>query len=262
MNFHLMRRCARKSLCIQRLHPLSKAIVTMLYMMLLMSIGQYDLTHLMGFLVYPIVICILAELPIRKIFSYGLVTMPFVMGVGLSHLWIDHTFYIELGNFSVSSGMICFLTLTLKGILAITGSLIFMMTTPIEAFMGALEKCKVPSILLALFFLTYRYIYLLVEETQTMYTAYKLRAPKQKGIHYLAWGTFLGQILLRTYQRGNRLYETMLLRGFDGTLHFTWEKRFKVKDFLYVVGWSSYLLFISRWNLPELLAKIYLEYLS
>ena len=46
--------------------------------------------------------------------------------------------------------------------------------------------------------------------------AYKLRAPYQKGINIKAWGSFAGQILLRSIDRAEIVYESMLLRGFNG----------------------------------------------
>ena len=49
-----------------------------------------------------------------------------------------------------------------------------------------------------------------------MIQAYSLRAPNQKGIHISAWGSFLGQLLLRSMDRAQELYYSMLLRGFRG----------------------------------------------
>ena len=49
-----------------------------------------------------------------------------------------------------------------------------------------------------------------------MTTAYSLRAPGQKGVHVSAWGSFLGQLLLRSMDRAQELYESMQLRGFHG----------------------------------------------
>ena len=53
-----------------------------------------------------------------------------------------------------------------------------------------------------------------------MTEAYKLRAPGQKGIHISAWGSFLGQLLLRSMDRAQELFGSMLLRGFQGEFFY------------------------------------------
>ena len=65
----------------------------------------------------------------------------------------------------------------------------------------------------------------LLDEVSAMTQAYSLRAPGQKGIHISAWGTFLGQLLLRTMDRADDLYEAMMLRGFSGEFHYAAGKR-------------------------------------
>ena len=67
-----------------------------------------------------------------------------------------------------------------------------------------------------------------------MTNAYHLRAPGQKGIHVSAWGSFLGQLLLRTMDRGRELYESMLLRGYHEHFHYAPSKPFGAKDAIYL----------------------------
>jgi predicted PurR-regulated permease PerM len=84
------------------------------------------------------------------------------------------------------------LTLMLKGILALTASFLLVATSGIARICAALRRMHVPSVLVTLLLLTYRYITLLSEEVSVMSNAYHLRAPRQKGIEYSAWGSFLG----------------------------------------------------------------------
>lgn len=62
----------------------------------------------------------------------------------------------------------------------------------------------------------YRYISVLLAETQRVVQAYELRAPGQKGIHFKVWGSLMGQMLLRSMDRAEVIYESMCLRGFVG----------------------------------------------
>jgi cobalt/nickel transport system permease protein len=63
-----------------------------------------------------------------------------------------------------------------------------------------------------------------------MTEAYHLRAPGQKGIQVSAWGSFLGQLLLRSMDRAQELYAAMLLRGYDGEFPYAEDRAFRPAD--------------------------------
>lgn len=75
--------------------------------------------------------------------------------------------------------------------------------------------------------LTYRYVTVLLEEANRMTQAYSLRAPNQKGVHFKVWGTLAGQLLLRSMDRANEVYESMTLRGYQE--NFTIQRRSRAK---------------------------------
>ena len=79
---------------------------------------------------------------------------------------------------------------------------------------AALRQLHVPRVLVTTILLTYRYIVLLLQEGNRISTAYALRAPGEKGIHFRAWGSLLGQLLLRSVDRAQLVYESMMLRGY------------------------------------------------
>ena len=68
-----------------------------------------------------------------------------------------------------------------------------------------------------------------------MTDAYKLRAPGQKGIHISAWGSFLGQLLLRSMDRAQELYGSMLLRGFRGEFFYADVPSCKLSGIIYMI---------------------------
>ena len=90
------------------------------------------------------------------------------------------------------------ITLMLKGVFALMASFLLIATTPMDSLCAALRKLHVPSLLVTLLLLTYRYVAVMLREVSVMTDAYHLRAPGQKGIHISAWGSFLGQLLLRS----------------------------------------------------------------
>ena len=147
------------------------------------------------------------------------------------------------------------LTLMMKGVFSLAASFLLMATTRIEALCAALRKIHVPSMPVTLLLLTYRYAAVLAEEANVMTQAYSLRAPGQKGIHYSAWGSFLGQLLLRSMDRAEELYSSMLLRGHHGEFCYAQERRSSAADVLYAVLWCA-LFAAARWvNLTQILGS-------
>lgn len=92
-------------------------------------------------------------------------------------------------------------------------------TTGMEQICYALQLLHLPKVMSVVLLLTYRYLILLLQEGSRMSAAYALRAPHSKGIAFNAWGTLVGQLLLRSIDRAQTVYESMALRGFDGTFY-------------------------------------------
>ena len=129
------------------------------------------------------------------------------------------------------------ITLMIKGVLCLMASFLLIATTTIEEICYGFRQLHVPKILTSLMLLTYRYVSLLLEEVDIMTTAYHLRAPGQKGIHYKAWGSFLGELLIRTMDRATTIYESMELRGYHGEFYYVTKEYPVKKSIIYSVIW-------------------------
>ena len=150
-------------------------------------------------------------------------------------------------------------TLLLKGVFSLMASFLLIATTPMDSLCAALRKLHVPGILVTLLLLTYRYIGVLMEQVAVMTDAYRLRAPGQKGLHISAWGSFLGQLLLRSMDRAEELYGSMLLRGFRGEYHYARLDGLKWKDWVFTAVCLG-LFAAARWvNIPALLGSLFVR---
>ena len=205
---------------VHRLHPLCKLIVTVAYIATVVSFSKYDFSGLVVMVLYPVFLFQAAGIPIHTCFYKLRGVLPLVCAVGLINPFLDHTPLLRLGNLVVTGGVVSMLTLLLKGVFSLMASFLLIATTPMDSLCAALRRLHVPSILVTLLLLTYRYIGVMLEEVTIMAEAYKLRAPGQKGIHISAWGSFLGQLLLRSMDRAQELHGSMLLRGFQGEFFY------------------------------------------
>ena len=241
---------------VHRLHPLCKLLVTVLYIAVVVSFPKYNITGLMAMVLYPVLLFQAADIPVRLCFYRLRIVLPLVCAVGIANPFLDHTPMLYLGNCMVTGGVISMITLMLKGIFALMASFLLIATTPIDTLCGGLRKLRVPSVLVTLLLLTYRYIGVMLQEVSVMTQAYKLRAPGQKGIHVSAWGSFLGQLLLRSMDRAEELYNSMQLRGFRGEFHYAEAPRFRSVDGVFAVCWSAAILAARMVDLAAVLGNL------
>ena len=189
-------------------------------------------------------------------FFYKLrIVLPLVMAVGLFNPFFDRAILLRVGPVAVSGGVVSMITLMLKGLYCLMASFLLMATTPIDNLCAALRQLHVPKMLVTLLLLTYRYVGVMTEELAVMTDAYHLRAPGQKGIHISAWGSFLGQLLLRSMDRAQELYSSMLLRGYHQHFHYADIKPFRARDALYMIGCILVFLLLRYLRLAQLLGS-------
>lgn len=205
---------------VHRLNPLCKLLVSIFYIVTVVSFPKYDFSGLVVMLLYPVLLFQAAGIPVHLCFYKLRVVLPLVCAVGLVNPFLNHVPLLQLGGLTITGGFVSMLTLMLKGVFSLMASFLLIATTPVDAICAALRKIHVPEIITTLLLLTYRYIGVMMEQVSVMSQAYKLRAPGQKGLHISAWGSFLGQLLLRSMDRAEELYNSMTLRGFRGEFYY------------------------------------------
>ncbi|HML38794.1 MAG TPA: cobalt ECF transporter T component CbiQ [Bacillota bacterium] len=217
---------------IHRWHPMVKMITTTVYLVVVISFDKYNISGLLPFFVYPILLMALGELPYRSVLTRLLVALPFSFFAGLSNPFLDRDAALFLFGLPVSWGLLSFLSIILKTVLTVMAVLILIATTPMDQLARQLIRLKVPRIFVMQIMLTYRYLALLLSEASGMMTAYHLRARNQKGIRLEHVGTFMGQLLLRSYDRAEKVYIAMKCRGFNGEYQFAAPERMRPGDFI------------------------------
>lgn len=239
-----------------RLSPLSKLLLTVLYVSLTLSFPKYALSGLSMMALFPLFGYQVAGISLFVCFQRLRFILPLVCVVGLFNPFLDRGTLFYLGDLPISGGIISMLTLLLKGVFSLTAAFLLIATTPLEGICGALGKLRCPKVMVSLLLLTFRYITVLLDEVSLMTEAYSLRAPEQRGVHISAWGSFLGQLLLRSMDRAESLYSSMLLRGFTGELPESFNTAASPLSWT-AAGICAALMFLSRmYDPPALLGKL------
>lgn len=201
---------------IHRLNPGLKLLVTFIYLLVVLSNERHVLMPLLVLCFYPAVLIPLADIPFGAIFKRVCVALPFSLFAGISNLIFERDVILTLWHIPITAGMVSFTTLMFKTFLCVSAVLLLIATTESFKLFALMRRIHIPRVLVLTIMMTYRYIFLLLEETSNMTRAYHLRAPGEKGIRMKDMGSFLGQLILRCFDRSERVYAAMECRGFTG----------------------------------------------
>jgi cobalt/nickel transport system permease protein len=144
------------------------------------------------------------------------------------------------------AGLVCGKALTI-----LTLMLVLLTSSPLEANLKAAHALYLPGLLVQLAFLTYRYIFLLLGEWGRLRVALRVRGFRSRVDRhsYRTLGHVAGTLLVRGYERAERVGQAMRCRGFTGRFYSLAEFRSGPVDvgvFLVVVVCSTLLL---AWDL-------------
>ncbi len=123
--------------------------------------------------------------------------------------------------------------LIMAKVIGATSLIIFLsMTTPVNKLLNAARWFKVPDTWIEIAMLSYRYSFVLLEDAVTITNAQKARlgySSLARGLR--SFGELMGSTVIRTYDRSGAVYESMVLRGYNGTMrNIVWEEEFRIKD--------------------------------
>ena len=241
---------------IHKLHPAAKLFTTIAYILITLSFDKYDLSGIVPMVIWPVLMFQISGVEVRTCFYKLRIVLPLVMAVGLFNPFFDKQILLQIGNIGVSGGVISMITLMLKGVFCLMASFLLMATTKIDSLCAALRALHVPAMMVSLLQLTYRYVGVMTEELAVMTDAYHLRAPGQKGIHISAWGSFLGQLLLRSMDRAQELFASMMLRGYHDHFHYADIDRFKARDAGFMALCILFFVLLRYGNIAMLLGGL------
>ena len=244
---------------VHRLHPAAKLLATIAYILVTLSFDKYDLSGIVPMVLWPVLMYQISGVEVRTCFYKLRIMLPLVMAVGLFNPLFDKEILLNVGNIGISGGVVSMMTLMLKGVFCLMASFLLMATTKIDSLCAALRKLHVPAMLVSLLQLTYRYVGVMTEELAVMTDAYHLRAPGQKGIHISAWGSFLGQLLLRSMDRAQELYSSMMLRGYHDHFHYADIDRFRMRDALFMAVCILFFLMLRYADISQLIGGLFVR---
>ena len=209
---------ARGNSFLHRIDPRVKFITATPYIFLIALITGIN-GPLIG-LLFSIVMVLFADLNIRNLLNRLLGVNAFIF-----LLWIflpfsypgDAIFYIGALK-ATREGLLYVLSITLKANAIVIATIAILGTSELFSLAHAFVHFKVPKKLIHLFFFFYRYISVLHEEYVRLKRSITIRAfqPRTNMHTYRTYAYLVGMLIVRSYDRSQRIYQAMLCRGFKG----------------------------------------------
>ena len=174
---------------------------------------------------------ILSDLGISYVQKRSLLALPFILAAFPVVFTISGE---PLASFSIASwtltvtqpGVERFISIALKSWISVQAAVVLAASTPFPALLAAMRAIRIPRLLVAIFGLMWRYLFVLADEALRLMRARAARSsqsaePGAKTGGGLAWrarvtGGMAGSLFLRALERSDRIYMAMVSRGYDG----------------------------------------------
>lgn len=146
-------------------------------------------------------------------------------------------FFVQIFFYGMAEGLAHGFLIMAKVLGAVSLIIFLSMTTPVNKLLNAARWFKVPNTWVEIAMLSYRYSFVLLEDAITIRNAQKVRLGYSSLARSLkSFGELMGSTVIRTYDRSIAVYESMMLRGYNGTTrNIVWKEKFGMNDAIAVM---------------------------
>ena len=240
-----------------RLDARAKVIATAAFIITVVSFERYTVAALLPLAAYPVALIALGDLPVASLARKMLVAAPFAVLVGVFNPMLDRAPMLLAGDVTVAAGWVSFASILVRFALTVSAALALVAGTGVSALCAALARLGVPNVFTAQLLFMFRYAFVLGAEAARMSAARELRSGG-RSLALSAYGPLLGHLLLRAFERAQRIHLAMMARGFDGELRTLRMLRWNARDTAFVVAWGAFFVAVRAVDLPMLLGRMLL----
>lgn len=218
---------------IHRLDPRIKLVLTLAFILAtaLTPMGVWPVYILLFALVLSVEI--ISELGVWRVLKrsslalpFMLAALPLIFNTGTDKLF---AFPIGIGELTVfGEGLERFLSIVVRSWLSVQMAIVMASTTPFPDLLIAMRGIRIPRLLVAIFGLMWRYLFVMADEAGRLLRARESRSgdsgqPGLKVGGSIPWrarttGGMAGSLFLRSLERGDRIHSAMAARGYNGEI--------------------------------------------
>ena len=145
-NIRLLDELSEKKTLIHSIHSLIKLMVTIGYIISILSFNKYEILGLVPFVFYLIITFNIAEIPYLPFLKRLLFIIPFVISIGIFNPIFDKNTLKIIFGITISAGFFSLFSLLIKCSLTVLAVFLLIATTGIENISSALRIIFIPKI--------------------------------------------------------------------------------------------------------------------
>ena len=222
---------------VRRLDPRGKIVVVFLFSIVVAAANRLQV--LLCALLLGLLIVLAAKVPVKELVKR---LIPVNMLILFLWFFLPFTFggepFFHIGPLAVTrEGLLYATRITLKSNAMMLMLIALVASTPIFTIGHAMYSLGIPKKIVHLFFFTYRYIHVIYREYFRLKNSMKIRGftPRTNLHTYKTFAYMVGMLLIKSFDRGQRVHNAMLCRGFKGNLYSLSKFSFKKGDVVSVV---------------------------
>ncbi len=236
---------------VHRLDPRTKLVLTLAYAVFVVSTPPTRVAAFVGYAGLLLWAIAWARVPVRYVAVRAAAVLPFSL---LAAAWLPFLHggpVVELwgGALRLSLfGLWLLAGVAVKSSLGVAAAVLLAATTPFPALVGGLRRLGAPAILVDGLTLTYRYLFVLIEEAGRLRRAAAARGYRPRWLgQTLLIGQLIGQLFLRSYERAERVYGAMVQRGYRGSMPLSRQLALGAADAMALIVVLSALVAVRIW---------------
>lgn len=227
---------------LQRLDPRAKLACFMAF--ILTAVASKTFTSLTILFLSAVSLSLLSDIPLKTFFLRGTVFVPAFTAVIVLPLPfitpgapLTEFRFLTLSIYVTWEGIRKAIFLILRVWVCVSSLTLLILTTKFTEIVQAMERFKFPKVFVVMTTVTYRFIFLFIDEAYRLALARETRLIRSEGFigTLKSLARIVSTLFIRAYERGERVYLAMLARGYMGELKSMPDMQFKVRDWVFML---------------------------
>lgn len=190
---------------VHRVNPAAKLIFSLVFAASAVLVEPPYSVYLLFHSAAALILIALSRVPMLFVLKRALLVVPFVAFPALA---------MYLSNSNRDAFFLS--TTVLKGMLSASIFIILVSTTRFTALLDVLRAARMPRPVVSTLSFMYRYVFIIMDQGMRMQRARETRYfggfyGRQAGV----FANMISSLFVRSFERGERVYNAMLMRGFD-----------------------------------------------
>ena len=250
MHIHFLDPYQEVSSPIHRADPRVKLVLSLAFILTtaLIPIGAWPIYILLVAIIFSA--AILSSVGIIYVLKRAVLAFPFMLAaLPLVFTTPGLPFYsLNIGPWELTmtlAGVTRFISIALKSWISVQAAILLTATTPFPDLLVAMRAVRVPRLIVAIFGLMWRYLFVLADEALRLVRARAARSGDSGISGFNSGGSFTwraqtaggmaGNLFIRSLERSDRIYVAMLSRGYDGEVRTMPLPEMKVSNWIVLI---------------------------